>query len=81
MTTKLFGEPILRREDARLVAGMGRYLDDIGHGALGVAFVRSPHAKALITGIDVSGALDVDGVQAIYTSRISTVRWPIPSRS
>ncbi|MBA3799207.1 MAG: xanthine dehydrogenase family protein [Geodermatophilaceae bacterium] len=67
MTTKLFGEPIVRREDGRLVVGKGRYLDDIGHGALGVAFVRSPHANARILDIDVSGALDVDGVHAIYT--------------
>ncbi|MDQ3732428.1 MAG: aerobic carbon-monoxide dehydrogenase large subunit [Actinomycetota bacterium] len=67
MTTKLFGEPIVRREDARLITGKGRYLDDIGHGALGVAFVRSPHANARIVDIDVSGTLEVDGVQAIYT--------------
>ena len=67
MTTKLFGEPIVRREDARLIVGKGRYLDDIGHRALGVAFVRSPHANARITDIDVSGAIEVDGVHAIYT--------------
>ncbi len=67
MTTKLFGEPIARREDARLITGKGRYLDDIGHQALGVAFVRSPHANARIADIDVTGALDVEGVQAIYT--------------
>ena len=67
MTTKLFGEPVLRREDARLIAGKGRYLDDIGPQALGVAFVRSPHANAVIIDIEVSGALDVDGVHAIYT--------------
>ncbi len=54
MTTKLFGEPIVRREDARLIIGRGRYLDDIGHSALGVAFVRSPHANARIVDIDVS---------------------------
>jgi len=67
MTTKFFGEPIVRREDARLITGKGRYLDDIGHAALGVAFVRSPHANARIVDIDVSGALDIQGVQAIYT--------------
>src|SRR3954465_14554938 len=67
MTTKLFGEPVRRREDARLIIGKGRYLDDIGHGALAAAFVRSPHAHARITGIDADGALDVEGVVAIYT--------------
>jgi CO/xanthine dehydrogenase Mo-binding subunit len=63
----MFGEPIARREDPRLVRGDGRYLDDLGQDALGVAFVRSPHAHARILDIDVSGALDVDGLVAIYT--------------
>src|SRR3954452_24084108 len=67
MTTKLFGEPVRRREDARLITGRGRYLDDIGHTALAAAFVRSPHAHARITGIDVDAALDVEGLVAIYT--------------
>src|SRR5215217_6923490 len=67
MTTKLFGEPVRRREDARLIIGKGRYLDDIGHTSLAAAFVRSPHAHARITGIDVEGALDVEGLVAIYT--------------
>src|SRR4051812_36325946 len=67
MTTKLFGEPVRRREDARLIIGKGRYLDDIGSGALAAAFVRSPHAHARITDIDAEGALDIEGVVAIYT--------------
>src|SRR5215213_3473630 len=67
MTTKLFGEPVRRREDARLIVGKGRYLDDIGHNALAAAFVRSPHAHARIIDIDVTGALDVEGLLAIYT--------------
>ncbi|TFV58310.1 xanthine dehydrogenase family protein molybdopterin-binding subunit [Geodermatophilus sp. DF01-2] len=67
MTTKLFGEPVRRREDARLITGRGRYLDDIGPGALAAAFVRSPHAHARIADIDVDAALDVEGLVAIYT--------------
>ncbi|MGR6966845.1 aerobic carbon-monoxide dehydrogenase large subunit [Geodermatophilus sp. URMC 61] len=67
MTTKLFGEPVRRREDARLITGRGRYLDDIGAGALAAAFVRSPHAHARITDVDVDAALDVEGLVAIYT--------------
>ncbi|GIH29216.1 dehydrogenase/oxidase [Acrocarpospora phusangensis] len=67
MTTKLFGEPVRRREDARLISGQGRYLDDLGPGALAAAFVRSPHAHARITHIDVDAALEVDGLVAIYT--------------
>lgn len=67
MTTKPFGEPVRRREDPRLLTGRGRYVDDLGAGALEVAFVRSPHAHALIRDIDVSAAIDVDGLVAIYT--------------
>ena len=67
MTTKLFGERIKRSEDPRLVTGNGRYLDDLGQDALEVAFVRSPHAHAKILDIDVTGALEVDGLVAIYT--------------
>jgi CO/xanthine dehydrogenase Mo-binding subunit len=67
MTTQWFGERVERREDQRLLTGAGRFLDDAGHDALAVAFVRSPHAHARITGIDVTDALDVDGLVAIYT--------------
>ncbi|MEV0613166.1 aerobic carbon-monoxide dehydrogenase large subunit [Nonomuraea sp. NPDC050404] len=67
MTTRLFGEPVPRREDPRLLTGQGRYLDDLGREAVAAAFVRSPHAHARIRDIDVAGALDVDGLIAIYT--------------
>ncbi|WP_449065260.1 aerobic carbon-monoxide dehydrogenase large subunit [Planomonospora algeriensis] len=67
MTTRLFGEAVQRREDPRLLTGQGRYLDDLGAGALAAAFVRSPHAHAVVRDIDVSDALDVDGLVAIYT--------------
>jgi len=67
MTTKSFGEPILRKEDPRLVSGQGRYLDDLGHEALAAAFLRSPHASARILDIDVTDALDVPGLIGIYT--------------
>jgi CO/xanthine dehydrogenase Mo-binding subunit len=67
MTTKLFGQKVLRSEDPRLVTGNGRYLDDLGHDALEAAFVRSPHAHARVVDVDVTDALDVDGLVAIYT--------------
>ncbi|MFC4051445.1 aerobic carbon-monoxide dehydrogenase large subunit [Actinomadura syzygii] len=67
MGTRVFGEPVRRREDGRFLTGRGRFLDDLGRGALAAAFVRSPHAHARITDIDVSGALDVEGLVAIYT--------------
>ena len=63
----MFGERVPRVEDARLVTGAGRFLDDLGHDALEAAFVRSPHAHARMLDIDVSDALDVEGLVAIYT--------------
>lgn len=67
MTTQMFGAPIRRKEDPRLVTGGGRYLDDLGRGALAAAFVRSPHAHARITDIDVTDALEIDGLVGIWT--------------
>lgn len=67
MTTRQFGQPVQRREDPRLLTGNGRYLDDLGRDALAVAFVRSPHAHARITDIDITDAWEVEGVEAIYT--------------
>jgi carbon-monoxide dehydrogenase large subunit len=66
MTTRQFGAPVQRREDPRLLTGGGRYLDDLGHSAYEVAFVRSPYAHARIVEIDTDAAIDVDGVIAIY---------------
>ncbi len=74
MTTKLFGEPVQRVEDAKLVTGGAHFLDDLGHDALGAAFVRSPHAHARITDIDITGALEVDGLVAVYTHEDLTGR-------
>jgi CO/xanthine dehydrogenase Mo-binding subunit len=67
VTTQLFGAPIKRKEDPRLVTGGGRYLDDLGHDAWEAAFVRSPHAHARIVDIDVTDALDVPGLVGIWT--------------
>ena len=63
----MFGERVERREDDRLLLGEGRYTDDFEPHAAQAAFVRSEHAHARIVDIDVSGALDVEGVHAVYT--------------
>ncbi|MFN0283135.1 MAG: aerobic carbon-monoxide dehydrogenase large subunit [Kineosporiaceae bacterium] len=65
--SSLVGSRVLRSEDVRLLTGGGRFLDDLGHDALAVAFVRSTVAHARVTDIDVTDALDVDGLVAIYT--------------
>src|SRR4029079_16960133 len=66
MTTKLFGTKVPRVEDDRLLRGAGGYLDDLAPDALHAAVLRSPHAHAPITGIDVAGVLDAGGVVAVY---------------
>lgn len=56
-------------ESRRLVAGAGRYLDDIAAGGLEAAFLRSPYPHARIVGIDVSRAAAAPGVRAVLTGR------------
>lgn len=68
-TTKgWIGRPMKRVEDAALLTGQGRYLDDqpFPH-AHHAAIVRSPHAHARILGHDVSAALAVPGVAGVIT--------------
>jgi aerobic carbon-monoxide dehydrogenase large subunit len=61
---RLVGRPVRRREDARILRGGTRYLDDIDPpGAAHVAFVRSPFAHARIGGVEVPDALE--GVVAV----------------
>ena len=62
-----FGGVVKRREDPRLVTGAGRYTDDVQPpGCLHAVFVRSPHAHARITGLDVSGSLRLPGVVGVF---------------
>lgn len=62
------GRAMPRKEDARLLRGKGRYIDDIDiPGALHACFVRSPHGHARIAAIDVSAATQHPGVAAVVT--------------
>ena len=64
----VIGSSVPRLEDAALLTGQGRYVDDIRlPGMLHAAFVRSPHAHAAIRGIDKSGALALAGVRSVLT--------------
>ena len=57
------GRSIPRKEDARLLRGRGRFLDDVEvPGALHACFVRSPHGHARILSIDITEAASVPGV-------------------
>src|SRR5215470_12163437 len=63
-----FGQPVLRKEDARLLVGGGCYSDDVNlPGQAYACFVRSPHAHAEIRRIDVAAALATPGVIAALT--------------
>ncbi len=62
------GGRVTRIEDARLLSGSGRYLDDIEFpGMLEVAFVRSDRPAAKIVSIDIEAAKQVPGVKAVFT--------------
>ena len=69
MGSKNFGARVTRFEDAALVSGKGRYVDDIHiPGTLHAAFLRSPHGHARIRAIDSSAALRCAGVHAVLTA-------------
>ena len=62
------GRALPRREDPRLLRGLGRFHDDIAvSGALHAAFARSPHGAARIAGIDTAAARAAPGVVAVLT--------------
>jgi aerobic carbon-monoxide dehydrogenase large subunit len=66
--SRFVGQRVLRREDARLLTGHGRYVDDItAPDLLHVAFVRSDLACGSITKLDVSAARELPGVVAVFT--------------
>ncbi|MEA2938689.1 MAG: aerobic carbon-monoxide dehydrogenase large subunit, partial [Alphaproteobacteria bacterium] len=63
------GEPVRRKEDARLVVGAGCYSDDVDLPRQARAFVvRSVHAHARIKGIDTAQAKAKTGVLAVLTA-------------
>jgi aerobic carbon-monoxide dehydrogenase large subunit len=63
------GRPLRRVEDRPLLLGVGRYTDDLAlPTALHVHFVRSPHAHARVTRLDVDAARAVPGVVTVVTA-------------
>lgn len=81
------GKSVKRIEDEPLIRGRGRFLDDLQFpGMLHVAFVRSPHAHALVHGIDGTAAAGMSGVHAVLTladlsPQLSQERLPLQFRS
>jgi carbon-monoxide dehydrogenase large subunit len=65
---RFIGKPIVRKEDARLTTGHGRFSDDFGlPGQAYAVMVRSPHPHARIRGIDSARAAAMPGVLAVLT--------------
>ncbi len=76
MTTRSFGAPITRNEDARLLSGQALFVDDVElPGMLYAAFLRSSAAHARIRSIDVTAARARSGVVAVYTAEDLGAYW------
>ncbi|MGH2533740.1 MAG: xanthine dehydrogenase family protein molybdopterin-binding subunit [Thermomicrobiales bacterium] len=77
---KLVGQPIKRREDPRLIAGAGSYLDDVKlMGMTHAAILRSPLAHARIRAIDTGGATSMPGVLGVFTADDFQELNPLPA--
>ncbi|MEY4079594.1 MAG: hypothetical protein RL430_24 [Actinomycetota bacterium] len=73
MGGSILGERVLRKEDPKFLTTGGKYVDDLLDepllkGALHVTYARSTVAHGKINSIDVSDAIGMPGVVAIYTA-------------
>ncbi len=74
--TGVLGQRLLRREDAEILTGEAKFIDDLAiPGALWLALVRSPVARARIRSIDTSAAQESPGVVAVYTGEDLMGEW------
>src|SRR5258708_16317051 len=68
MSFRFIGKPLVRKEDARLITGRGRFSDDFSvDGQACAVMLRSPHAHARILGIDARRATAIPGVLGVFT--------------
>ena len=64
------GRPVVRKEDAALLTGQGRFSDDVNlAGQAYAAMVRSPHPHARIRAIDAAAAIAMPGVLEVLTGK------------
>jgi aerobic carbon-monoxide dehydrogenase large subunit len=78
------GQSVGRVEDAALLRGKGRFVDDESiPGQAHLLFLRSPHAHARIRSVDTSAASAVPGVAAVLTGEdlVRAGVKPIPVRT
>ena len=77
--SNIIGTRLLRREDPPLLTGEAKFTNDLNiPGALHLSVLRSPFAHATIKSIDVSAALKIAGVVAVYTGKDLQSAWAAP---
>jgi aerobic carbon-monoxide dehydrogenase large subunit len=68
LSFRFIGKPIVRKEDARLTTGHGRFSDDFRlDGQAYAVMVRSPHPHARIRSVDAADAKAMPGVLGVFT--------------
>jgi carbon-monoxide dehydrogenase large subunit len=76
------GARVKRKEDVRLLRGIGKYVGDIHRvGMVHAAILRSTHAHAQIVNIDASRALELTGVIGVLTAADIPGMKTIPMRT
>jgi aerobic carbon-monoxide dehydrogenase large subunit len=74
--TTYIGASVERKEDARLLRGETRWVDNMTlPGMLWMAVVRSPYAHAKIKNVDLSRALSAEGVVAAFSGAELADEW------
>jgi aerobic carbon-monoxide dehydrogenase large subunit len=74
--TTYIGASVERKEDARLLRGETRWVDNMTlPGMLWMAVVRSPYAHATIKNVDLSRALSAEGVVAAFSGAELADEW------
>jgi carbon-monoxide dehydrogenase large subunit len=69
MVGSLLGNAVRRVEDPDLLRGRGVFVDNLRPpGVLFAAFVRSPHAHAILQRVDTTEAAGAPGVVAVYSA-------------
>jgi aerobic carbon-monoxide dehydrogenase large subunit len=69
MGAKHLGARVKRLEDPALLAGRGRFVDDVKlPGQLHACFVRSPYAHAAVRSMDIKAAMAMAGVHAVIAA-------------
>jgi carbon-monoxide dehydrogenase large subunit len=75
---RYMGNSVPRKEDPAFLTGHANWTDNIKlPGMLHMALLRSPHAHAKITTIDVSAAREQPGVVAVFTGEELADEWVI----